>query len=115
VDDAASKNPPLRDLLGLDDAAFRARFRGTPLKRTGRNRLVRNALIAAGNSKDTSLIPAIERLARDQSPLVRAMAAWALSRLLTPEAFGVIARRLVEGEPDLDVRREWVADESVSP
>ncbi|WP_244500738.1 tRNA epoxyqueuosine(34) reductase QueG [Methyloceanibacter marginalis] len=74
-------NPPLAELLTLDDASFRARFRGTPIKRTGRDRFVRNVLIAAGNSRDVSLVPYVEALLSDDSPLVRAMAVWALSRL----------------------------------
>ena len=54
---AESDNPPLAELLLLDDAAFRARFRGTPIKRTGRDRFLRNVLIAAGNSGDATLVP----------------------------------------------------------
>ncbi len=76
-------NPPLAELLSLDDAAFRLRFAGTPVKRTGRNRVVRNALIAAGNSGDTSLLGLITPLLDDGSPLVRAMAVWAVRRLLS--------------------------------
>ena len=76
-----SDNPPLAELLQLDDAAFRARFAGTPVKRTGRDRFVRNVLIAAGNSGDATLVPQVEALLGDASPLVRAMAVWALSRL----------------------------------
>ena len=59
---AGTDNPPLAELLALDDAAFRQRFAGTPVKRTGRNRVIRNALIAAGNSGDRSLLPRIEPL-----------------------------------------------------
>ena len=61
---AASDNPPLAELLVLDDAAFRARFAGTPIKRTGRDRFLRNVLIAAGNSGDPSLVPLVEAAAR---------------------------------------------------
>ncbi len=57
---AGSDNPPLAELLALDDAAFRARFRGTPIKRTGRDRFLRNVLIAAGNSGDAALVPLVE-------------------------------------------------------
>ncbi len=74
-------NPPLAELLALDDAAFRARFAGTPIKRTGRDRFLRNVLIAAGNSRDESLLPEIIRLLDDPSPLVRAMAVWALASI----------------------------------
>ncbi len=55
---AETDNPPLADLLALDDATFRARFAGTPVKRTGRDRVVRNALIAAGNARDPALVGA---------------------------------------------------------
>jgi epoxyqueuosine reductase len=73
--------PPLAELLALDDAAFRARFRGTPLLRAKRRGLVRNACVAAGNSGDVSLIPALTPLLADAEPLVREHAAWALARL----------------------------------
>ncbi|MEQ1712101.1 MAG: tRNA epoxyqueuosine(34) reductase QueG, partial [Hyphomicrobium sp.] len=84
---AEAANPPLTELLALDDAAFRARFAGTPVKRTGRDRIVRNALIAAGNARDPSLIAPAEALLGDNSPLVRGMAVWALSQLLDAPSF----------------------------
>ena len=102
-----SDNPPLADLLALDDAAFRARFRGTPIKRTGRDRFVRNTLIAAGNSQDTSLVPHVEALLGDGSPLVRAMAVWALSRL-APSRLQALRASFAPHEPDPDVRGEWL-------
>ena len=102
-----SDNPPLADLLALDDAAFRARFRGTPIKRTGRDRFVRNTLIAAGNSRDTSLVPHVEALLPDNSPLVRAMAVWALSRL-APSRLQALRASFATHEPDPDVRGEWL-------
>lgn len=76
--------PPLRDLARLDDAGFRALFRKSPVKRIGRDRFLRNVLIAIGNSADTSLGAEAWRLAEDASPLVRAMAVWALRRLGLP-------------------------------
>jgi hypothetical protein len=94
-------------LLALDDAAFRKRFAGTPVKRTGRDRVMRNALIAAGNSGDPSLMPAVERLLDDASPLVRAMAVWALQRLAEPEHFARIRRLHSATERDMDVQAEW--------
>jgi epoxyqueuosine reductase len=99
--------PPLAELLALDDAAFRKRFAGTPVKRTGRDRVMRNALIAAGNSGDPSLMPAVERLLDDASPLVRAMAVWALQRLAEPEHFARIRRLHLATERDMDVQAEW--------
>jgi epoxyqueuosine reductase len=107
----AARSPPLADLLALDDAAFRVRFAGTPVKRTGRNRVVRNALIAAGNSGDRALIPAVQRLLADASPLVRAMAVWALKALTgpdtDPDAWAAALRRYAGRETDSAVRAEW--------
>jgi epoxyqueuosine reductase len=103
----AAQSPPLAELLALDDAGFRARFAGTPVKRTGRDRVVRNALIAAGNSGDASLLPAVERLLDDASPLVRAMAAWALKQLAGKEAWASARNRYILRETDGPVRAEW--------
>jgi epoxyqueuosine reductase len=71
----------LAHLAGLDDAAFRVMFSGTPVKRTGRDRFVRNVLIAIGNSADPALADAARARLEDSSPLVRGAAAWALGRL----------------------------------
>ena len=100
-------NPPLAELLALDDAAFRKRFAGTPLKRTGRDRFVRNVAVAAGNSGDASLLPVIERLATDASPLVRAMAAWACRQLADETRFTALRDRHLGRERDEAVRAEW--------
>jgi epoxyqueuosine reductase len=78
---AELQSPPLRDLSRLDDAAFRTLFRKSPVKRIGRDRFLRNVLIAIGNSGDVSLAREAERLRTDASPLVREMAVWALRRL----------------------------------
>lgn len=99
--------PPLSDLLQLDDAAFRQRFAGTPVKRTGRNRFIRNVLIAAGNSGNADLLPQIEDLAGDPSPLVRAMAAWAAWKLADPASFARLKGRHLESETDPAVLAEW--------
>jgi len=101
-----ASDAPLAEFLQLDDAAFRQRFAGTPVKRTGRDRFVRNALIAAGNSGDRSLLVYIESLASDPSPLVRAMAAWAARRLMDPEAFRKFRARRAKAEADPAVRAE---------
>ncbi|MDN3627087.1 tRNA epoxyqueuosine(34) reductase QueG [Methylobacterium isbiliense] len=95
--------PPLRDLARLDDAAFRARFAGTPIKRTGRDRFLRNVLIAIGNSGDRTLVPDAVRLLDDPAPLVRGMAVWALARL-APEA---LPPGPPAGEDDPHVLDEW--------
>jgi len=73
--------PALADLLALDDAAFRAVFAGSPIKRIGRNRMVRNACIAAGNSGLPELVPQLERLAEDEDPVVAEAASWAVDQL----------------------------------
>jgi epoxyqueuosine reductase len=106
---AASDNPPLAELLVLDDAAFRARFSGTPIKRTGRDRFLRNALIAAGNSGDETLVPLIEARLEDASALVRAMAVWALARL-APKRFHALRGTRFAVEPDPAVRSEWMGE-----
>ncbi len=98
---------PLAELSRLDDPAFRTRFSGTPIKRTGRDRFIRNVLIAIGNSNDASLANEAVRLLDDASPLVRAMAVWAIGRLLPPETVARHADERLSREADLDVREEW--------
>ncbi len=98
---------PLAELSRLDDPAFRTRFSGTPIKRTGRDRFIRNVLIAIGNSNDASLANQAVRLLDDASPLVRAMAVWAIGRLLPPETVARHADERLSREADLDVREEW--------
>jgi len=73
--------PALADLLALDDASFREMFSGSPIKRIGVARMIRNCLIAAGNSGDPALRPAVERHAASEDPVVAEAAAWALARL----------------------------------
>ena len=101
------KAPPLAELLMLDNSAFRALFAGSPVKRTGRDRFLRNVLIAAGNSGDTSLVPRVEALIAEPSPVVRAMAVWALSRLLPEPHFVSLRNSHLGQETDQDVRCEW--------
>ena len=103
-------NPPLAELLRLDDAAFRQRFAGTPVKRSGRNRFLRNVLIASGNSGDPALISLIRPLLEDASPLVRGAAVWAIGRLAGSAALAALGENLRAGETDPDVRREWDAE-----
>jgi epoxyqueuosine reductase len=100
--------PALQHLVRLDDAGFRALFRKSPVKRIGRNRFVRNVLIAIGNSGDPALAEEAVRLASDPSPLVRAMAAWAVTRLLALPAVRALAAIHGTSESDADVRREWL-------
>ena len=98
--------PPLADLLALDDKAFRALFSGSPVKRIGRDRFVRNVLIAAGNSGEAAFAKPCENLLSDPVPLVRGMAVWALSRLLQPDRFAALAAS-AGNETDPDVAAEW--------
>ena len=87
--------PRLADLLGLDDGAFREMFSGSPIKRIGRNRFVRNCLIAAGNSRDAGLVEQVTPLLADPDPVVADAAGWALARL---------APHQVQAGIDVDVR-----------
>jgi epoxyqueuosine reductase len=106
-DDLAS--PSLAELARLDDAAFRAKFSGSPVKRIGRDRFLRNVLIAIGNSADMDLIPEAERHLADPSPLVRGAAVWALSQLLPEDRFAVLREGEAMAESDADVLAEWDA------
>ena len=98
--------PAIADLLQLDDAAFRTHFSGSPVKRIGRDRFIRNVLIAAGNSLDARLVARCRALSADPSPAVRAMAVWALFRLLPAGDFREFAARATD-EPDEGVRAEY--------
>ena len=100
-------SPSLDYLAGLDDAAFRKLFSGSPVKRVGRDRFVRNVLIAIGNSGNRDFVSSAEKLLNDHSPLVRAMAVWALSQLADVEQFQRLRNSRVETEFDLDVKAEW--------
>jgi epoxyqueuosine reductase len=100
--------PHLADLARLDDAAFRKLFAKSPVKRTGRDRFVRNVLIAIGNSGDASLAAEAERLLSDSSPLVRGAAVWAFARLDRDRAVALAPQhRLRESAPA--VEEEWGA------
>jgi epoxyqueuosine reductase len=103
----SARAPALAELLQLDDAGFRAMFAKTAVKRTGRDRFIRNALIAAGNSGHAALVPPAERLLADPSPLVRGAAIWALDRLDPARLASLKAKR--SADPDPDVEREWAA------
>lgn len=98
---------PLAELARLDDPAFRTRFAGTPIKRTGRDRFIRNVLIAIGNSGEARLAEEAVRLLDDASSLVRAMAVWAVSRLLPADEVRRHAAGRREREQDENVRAEW--------
>jgi epoxyqueuosine reductase len=99
--------PRLVDLVRLDDIQFRKLFSKTSIKRTGRDRFVRNVLIAIGNSGDAALATEAERLLDDASPLVRGAAVWALSQLLPHEKFSALSRQ--RRDSDATVQEEWTA------
>ena len=103
-------NPPIAELLELDDREFRLRFAGTPVKRTGRDRVVRNSLVAAGNSGNKDLVPLVAERLKDASPLVRGMAVWALAQLTDREEFSTLRVKHLPREADVDVRGEWEAE-----
>jgi epoxyqueuosine reductase len=99
--------PRLAELSRLDDAAFRAFFSGSPIKRIGRDRFLRNVLIALGNSGQPDLAREVEPHLEDPSPLVRGAAVWAASRLLPKETFQALTARLSESEDDASVQQEF--------
>jgi epoxyqueuosine reductase len=101
--------PGLAELARLDDAAFRALFTKSPVKRIGRDRFLRNVLIAIGNSGDAALAGEARRLLGDESALVRGAAVWALSQLLSREEFSAMKPAAMIGEHDEHVREEWRA------
>ena len=101
--------PALADLAGLDDASFRKLFAGTPVKRTGRDRFLRNVMIAVGNSGDPDLADAAIARLEDDSPLVRGMAVWACGRLLEPATVQALRQQHQAAETDSHVRDEWSA------
>jgi len=97
---------PLDELARLNEAKFRALFAGTPIKRTGRDRFVRNVMIAIGNSGAKQLAATAEAALGDASPLVRGMAAWALHQL-DPARADALAPEQLARETDAEARREW--------
>jgi epoxyqueuosine reductase len=99
--------PGLAELARLDDAAFRSLFAKSPVKRIGRDRFIRNVLIAIGNSNEPGLTVEAERLLDDPSPLVRGAAIWALSQLKGAAEFAAVASEAIRAENDETVRGEW--------
>ncbi|HSI38978.1 MAG TPA: tRNA epoxyqueuosine(34) reductase QueG [Xanthobacteraceae bacterium] len=102
-----NRSPPLAELARLDEAAFRARFAKSPIKRTGRTRFLRNVLVAIGNSAEPALAAVAQERLADAEPLVRGAAVWALSRLLGVGAFAALRSQCAAAEPDAQVRDEW--------
>ncbi len=106
--------PRLADLAQLDDAGFRSLFAGTPVKRLGRDRFLRNVLIALGNAGDAAAVPVVRARLDDPAPVVRGAAVWALGRLLPAPAFAALAGARAPAEPDPDVRAEWDASQGAA-
>jgi epoxyqueuosine reductase len=103
-------NPPLSELVRLDDVGFRALFSGSPIKRLGHERFLRNVLIAIGNSADLGLAPlALERLS-SPSALVRGAAVWALARLTPQGDFDALAQKRLADERDPSVLMEMAKE-----
>ncbi len=101
--------PALPALAALDDAAFRRHFSGSPIKRIGRDRFVRNVLIAIGNSGLPALAEVAAARLADPAPLVRGMAVWALARLLPADRLAALAAQHRATEPEAEVQAEWQA------
>jgi epoxyqueuosine reductase len=106
---AELREPKLAELARLDDASFRALFAKSPVKRIGRDRFVRNVLIAIGNAGEADLADEAKRLLDDASPLVRGAAVWALAQLLPRKEFDAVALRSAYKETDAEVQNEWRA------
>jgi len=100
------KGPLLAELAALDDDDFRQVFTASPVKRIGRDRFVRNVMVAIGNSGDRDLLPVVRKGLQDPAPLVRGMAVWALGQLDAGEARRLAAGAL-DGEADAHVCDEW--------
>jgi epoxyqueuosine reductase len=97
--------PPLLDLLALDEAAFADRYAASPIKRIKRDRLVRNACVAAGNWGSYEALGPLTSLLRDESALVRGHAAWAVGQIGDQQAAGALQHAL-DWEEDSRVRQE---------
>lgn len=104
---AVLHKPALADLAKLDDAAFRSLFATSPIKRTGRERFVRNVLIALGNAGKQESVPHIQARLADEAPLVRGMAVWALAQYKTEDEMKSLAQKALPNESDMGVRAEW--------
>ncbi len=101
------KSPPINELLSLDEPAFRKMFTGSAIKRAGHERFIRNVLIAAGNSADKQLGPAVSLRLEDASPVIRGTAVWAFTQLSSPQEIAKAGARHQSGEKDQAVRAEW--------
>jgi len=103
------RSPALGELVTLDDAGFRQLFSGSPVKRIGHARFLRNVLIAIGNSGDPSLLAAAEARLGDPDPLIRGAAVWAVRRLATEARADALRLEFLPREGDTTVQAEWNA------
>jgi epoxyqueuosine reductase len=101
--------PRLADLVALDDEGFRALFSGSPIKRIGHDRFLRNVLIAIGNSGERDFLPHVVQRLADPAPLIRGAAVWALKRLASDEEISAQALEFLGHEGDQSVQAEWNA------
>jgi len=106
---AELERPALADLVQLDDAAFRGLFAGSPIKRIGLARFLRNVLIAIGNSGNGALVPLVEARLDADEPVVRGAAIWALRRL-APDRADDLSLAYLARESDSSVAAEWTGD-----
>ena len=100
--------PDLKSLIHLDDQEFRAKFRSSSIKRIGRDRFIRNVLIAIGNSKNIDFVDQILILLRDKSDIVRAMAVWALKQISSLKDFNKYKDEHLKNEKNEQVLQEWI-------
>lgn len=103
------ERPQLAELVQLDDAGFRSLFAGSPIKRIGHARFLRNVLIAIGNSAAQELVPLVEARLDAEEALVRGAAVWALRRL-APERAKALSLAYLARESDSSVMDEWSGD-----
>jgi len=106
-----SKDLSLNQLSLLNDKEFRLMFSGSPIKRIGRNRFLRNVLIAIGNAKSKKSLPFIKRNLQDESSIVRGAAGWAIQQILKNKELKAVKKKVLAAEKDLDVRAEWNLDQ----
>ena len=99
---------PLVQWLSLDDKKFRVLTSGTTLKRTGYIRMMRNCLIAAGNSSNSSLVPSIKKFLNSDNEILRGSAIWALKQLIPSGDFARLKDEYCISEKNLNVRKEWL-------
>ena len=101
------REPLLSVLVSLDEQGFRSHFSQSPVKRIGRDRFIRNVLIAIGNSRNPHFVEDVKNKLWDKSTVVRAMAVWALANLVPPTDFARFRDQHYSEEMDFEVRNEW--------